>query len=280
MGVQQLIAFRFLVAAAGLWLLAALTGQAPWAIERRRAAVLALMGLSLYSLQAYSFIFALTALPASFVSLVLYSYPALVAVGARVAFGRAITRAHAAGLLASFAGVALLVGGTGHVALAPALLFAALAPAVYTVYILAGDFVMRAAQPVAAACVVMSGAAVTFTVVGLASGQLRPPPTLQALLLLVAIGVVPTLLPITLFLASLPRIGAGRAALLSTWEPVVTVVLAAALLGDRLSPAQLAGGGLVIAAVAALQRPDGTAARPAPAGRDGDPPVSPGAPGR
>src|SRR5581483_8296879 len=145
--------------------------------------------------------------------------------GARVAFGRAITRAHAAGLLASFAGVALLVGGTGHVALAPALLFAALAPAVYTVYILAGDFVMRAAQPVAAACVVMSGAAVTFTVVGLASGQLRPPPT-QALLLLVAIGVVPTLLPITLFLASLPRIGAGRAALLSTWEPVVTVILA------------------------------------------------------
>ena len=55
------------------------------------------------------------------------------------------------------------------------------------------------------------------------------------------------------FLASLPRIGAARASLLSTVEPVVTLVLAAALLGDRLSPIQLAGGALVLFAVITVQ---------------------------
>jgi drug/metabolite transporter (DMT)-like permease len=40
---------------------------------------------------------------------------------------------------------------------------------------------------------------------------------------------------------------------LSTVEPVVTVLLAAALLGDRLSPVQLVGGALVLAAVVVLQ---------------------------
>jgi drug/metabolite transporter (DMT)-like permease len=61
------------------------------------------------------------------------------------------------------------------------------------------------------------------------------------------------MIAISLFLASLPRIGAARASLLSTVEPVVTVLLAAALLGDRLSPVQIAGGALVLAAVVMVQ---------------------------
>jgi drug/metabolite transporter (DMT)-like permease len=61
------------------------------------------------------------------------------------------------------------------------------------------------------------------------------------------------MLAISLFLAGLPRIGAARAALLSTWEPVVTVLLAAAILGDRLSIVQAIGGVLVILAVVVVQ---------------------------
>jgi drug/metabolite transporter (DMT)-like permease len=61
------------------------------------------------------------------------------------------------------------------------------------------------------------------------------------------------MIAISLFLASLPRIGAARASLLSTLEPVVTVLLAAALLGDRLSPLQLLGGALVLVAVITVQ---------------------------
>jgi drug/metabolite transporter (DMT)-like permease len=69
------------------------------------------------------------------------------------------------------------------------------------------------------------------------------------------------MLAITLFLGGLPRVGASRAALLSTWEPVVTVMLAAVILGDRLSVVQVIGGLLVLLAVVVVQgaqlwRPD------------------------
>jgi drug/metabolite transporter (DMT)-like permease len=69
----------------------------------------------------------------------------------------------------------------------------------------------------------------------------------------VGIALFPTMIAISFFLASLPRIGAARASLLSTIEPVVTVLLAAALLGDRLSPVQLVGGALVLLAVVMVQ---------------------------
>jgi drug/metabolite transporter (DMT)-like permease len=54
-------------------------------------------------------------------------------------------------------------------------------------------------------------------------------------------------------MAGLPRVGAARAALLSTWEPVVTVLLAVLILGDRLSVVQILGGVLVILAVLLVQ---------------------------
>lgn len=254
MDVRTLLAYRFLVAAGVLALVALAARQAPWRIPRRSLLILGLMGLSGYSLQAFSFVYALQSLPASLVSLVLYSYPALVAIGAWLLFGRPITLAHLAGLAASFAGVALLVGGV-RFAPGAGLFWAALAPLVYTAYILAGERAMRDSPPVAAALVVMASAALTFTVVAAAGGELGPPPSARAGLLLLGLGTVPTAAAITLFLAALPRLGAGRTALLSTWEPVVTVGLAVALLGDRLAWTQVAGGVLVLAAVAVLQLP-------------------------
>jgi len=64
---------------------------------------------------------------------------------------------------------------------------------------------------------------------------------------------VPTMIAISFFMAGLPRIGANRASLLSTWEPVVTVLLAVIVLGDRLSLVQAVGGLLVLLAVVVVQ---------------------------
>jgi drug/metabolite transporter (DMT)-like permease len=63
------------------------------------------------------------------------------------------------------------------------------------------------------------------------------------------------MIAISLFLAGLPRIGAPQAALVSTIEPVVTLGLAATLLGDRLTPGQLLGAAAVVLAVVIVQLP-------------------------
>ena len=57
------------------------------------------------------------------------------------------------------------------------------------------------------------------------------------------------------FFAGLARVGPSAAAILSVFEPVVTVALAAAAFGESLALVQLAGGALVLAAVVVMQWP-------------------------
>jgi drug/metabolite transporter (DMT)-like permease len=65
---------------------------------------------------------------------------------------------------------------------------------------------------------------------------------------------VATIIPVVTFLAGLKRIGPTNASMLSTLEPVVTILLAAILLHDTLKPIALLGGGLILTAVILLTR--------------------------
>jgi drug/metabolite transporter (DMT)-like permease len=57
-----------------------------------------------------------------------------------------------------------------------------------------------------------------------------------------------------MFLAGLERIGPTNAAMLSTLEPVVTVLLAAWMFGERLQSIALFGGAMILIAVILLTR--------------------------
>ena len=63
-----------------------------------------------------------------------------------------------------------------------------------------------------------------------------------------------TVIPVVMFLTGLEMIGPTNAAMLSTLEPVVTVLLAAWLFDERLTPVAILGGGLILAAVILLTR--------------------------
>jgi drug/metabolite transporter (DMT)-like permease len=126
-------------------------------------------------------------------------------------------------------------------------------PVIYTGYILVGERVMGSAPALAASAVIITGGALGFSFLAAVTNQLAPPPTAAGWAVEVGLAVIPTMLAISLFLAGLPRVGAARAALLSTWEPVVTVGLAVVLLGERLSLLQVLGGVLVLLAVVVVQ---------------------------
>ena len=63
------------------------------------------------------------------------------------------------------------------------------------------------------------------------------------------------MLAIVGFLVGLRWVGATRASMMSTFEPVVTVLLAAVWLGESVSMSQLLGGALILAGVLVLSRP-------------------------
>lgn len=252
LGTEQTLAFRFSLAAVGMWALASALGQQPWRLARRDLVTLGLLGAVVYTGQSLTYFIALRTLPASLVVLIAYIYPSLVVVAGWIFLGRKVSIWHGVALAASFVGVAMLVGGA-RFQFAWALVFAIASPAIYTGYILIGERVMRSVPAVGASAVIMSGAAFAFCVLAAFSHELAPPRNVNGWAVAIGIALLPTMLAISLFLAGLPRIGAARAALISTWEPVVTVILAVVLLGDRLSAVQVAGGVLVLLAVVVVQ---------------------------
>jgi drug/metabolite transporter (DMT)-like permease len=76
----------------------------------------------------------------------------------------------------------------------------------------------------------------------------------RALLLLIGLGVVPTLLPYALYLAALRHLRASTAAMLASIEPVIAAAYAAVLLGERMDGLQIAGMLLVVCAAVLLAR--------------------------
>ena len=60
------------------------------------------------------------------------------------------------------------------------------------------------------------------------------------------------LLPYALYFAALARISAAHVSVTSTLEPVVSGLVAFAVLGETLAPPQLAGGALILAGIGLL----------------------------
>ncbi len=252
---------RFALGAAALALIALARG-ARWPRGRTLAAVAA-MGAIGYTGQSLLYFTALTHADASLVSLLLYSYPFLVAVLAAAALGERLDGARVVALLAASAGLAMTIGGGQGSTLGIALgLGAAL---VYSVYIVVGMRVLRDVDPIAASSVICAAAAVSFGVLAAAGATAGHGPTWPATkagwLPIVALSLLSTALAIAAFFSGLRLLGATLTSVLSTLEPVVSVALAALVLGEAVGRLQVAGGAVVIGTAIWL------ALRPAPPGR-------------
>jgi drug/metabolite transporter (DMT)-like permease len=221
----------------------------------RRVVVTGLgLGVAGYSLQSGLYFAAIERLDVSLVALLLYTYPAFVTLAA-LALGRAAPSLRIAVALAvASAGLVLvlLAAGTGTFDL-PGALLALGASVTYTTYILISDRIVGAVDPFALAALVLTGATASFAVAGVATGSLDLALSGEAWLWLLLIALVSTVVAVSAFFAGLRRVGPSEAAILSTFEPPVTVALAFAVLGERLTVAQLIGGALVLGAVVLLQ---------------------------
>ena len=97
----------------------------------------------------------------------------------------------------------------------------------------------------------MTGTAVTYLVLMLLSGRAITPAAVPGAAWpgIIGIAVLSTAVAVQAFYAGARRIGAARASLVSTVEPVYTIVLATILFGESLTAVQMLGGLLVIGGV-------------------------------
>jgi drug/metabolite transporter, DME family len=196
--------------------------------------------------------------------LIFYVYPALVALASVIWFGERLDRLRWAALAISMTGVVLVVAGAGDLGSLDLLGIglAAAAALAQMFYALAAHHGFRAVPGAQAAASTMGGAALIYLVIFAVLGRLpeigQPLASLAALWPVMVAGVIGAGLATVCFIAGIRLLGAPRATIISTLEPVVGVGLAALLFGTVPTALQLVGGALIIAAGIVLQlRPSG-----------------------
>lgn len=209
------------------------------------------MGALGYVGQSFSYLTAIKYASAGLVALLLYLYPIFVAILSVIFLHEKPTRVKTIALAVAFIGTLLTVGPAGGQW--TGILLAIAAALIYSIYIIVGTNVMKHVSAVQSSTVIFASAGVVYGLLTFINGAHFPAGS-SGWLTMLGIIVVSTIIPVVTFLAGLERVGPTNAAMLSTLEPVVTVLLAAWLFGEKLLPIVLLGGGLILAAVILLTR--------------------------
>ncbi|MFN8622879.1 MAG: DMT family transporter [Chloroflexota bacterium] len=198
------------------------------------------------------------------VVIVLYSYPALVAIGANRLWGEPIDRTRGGALILASAGLILVVlgpvlGGSGIQVAPLGLVLAAGGAVLQAIYTLMAARGFPAIPSFLGATLILGVVVVGNVVVTLlvgAGAQLQAPldtPGLWSWVLLA--GVIGAAVPGVALMMGIRSVGPSRAAILMMLEPVTAVVAAAIFLGESPSAIQVVGGLMVVVAGVILQLP-------------------------
>ena len=253
-GALALLTVRFGIAAVLLWAMVAWRRPAlDWTLLAKGLA----LGAVAFAGEAYLYMSAVRRIDAGLAALLVYVYPSLVTAAA-IALGR--ERADARRWIAlggaSIGVVLVLAGGGLGAGVDPVGIGMAITTGFsYAGFVLISEPVTRRLAPLPFAASICTGAFLSLAAVAGVLGGLGPTGGTAGLGWSAALALLCTVGPMSLFFAGLSRVGPSTAAIASTIEPAVTVLLGAIVLGEMLGTAQAVGGALVLSAVLVLQAP-------------------------
>jgi len=207
------------------------------------------MGALGYVGQSFSYLTAIKFASAGLVALLLYLYPMFVFILSVIVLHEKGTWIKIVAIIVALIGTALTVDPAGGEL--TGILPAISAALIYSIYIIVGTNVMKHVSAVQSSLVIFASAGTVYGIL-MAFNGVHLPSTNSGWVNIIGIVLVATVVPVVTFLAGLERIGPTNAAMLSTLEPVVTVLLAAWIFGERLQSIALFGGGMILAAVIML----------------------------
>jgi len=228
-------------------------------LPRRQRLTLAL-AVAVNGLMNLVLFMAFGAMAVGLVMAVYYSYPVITALLAAALGREPLTRGRVLALACACAGLALVLGdglGPGAHATAAGVILAGTAATFHAIYLVAirGGFDdVPAAQ--ATSLVLLGGLAISGTAAAVLDGAAVPGGWVAAPVAWAAIAAAGTVgaLPKVWVIGGVRLIGSTRAAVALLTEPVVAVVVAALVLGQRLTAVELAGGAAILLAVVLVQR--------------------------
>ena len=258
-GPTDVLFWRFVIATPVIWLVVAVrarTGRGPNPLHVEWHPRFG-MGL-LFGLLAWFAFVGVDKLPGDLYVIVIYTYPAMVAVGARL-LGRPASRQLWTALAITTLGIALTVpeifDGTRDAALFGFVLTVFNA-ALYAGYILYSERIVNdtkghhlAGDSFVATAWGMIGSLLVAVIVALASGGVSVPETGLAVLCMFGLGIISTVVSQTAFFLGVTKLGPAPAALVAASEPVMALTWLVLFLDESMRVIQVVGAVLVIVGV-------------------------------
>lgn len=245
---REMLQYRFVFGSLLLLAVFLVRDRSRLAASPKLLAKAALLGGVLYVLQSTLFFRALETIPASTTALLFYFYPVTVTLLAAVCLKQRIDRRSAWSLALVMSGCALVFYDAFLKSLSREGLVCALgAMALFSVYLLLVQILLRGEDPLRFTFSVVVFAALAFTLWNGPAALLDPSPKRLALGLVM--GLVPTALAISLLYLAVERIGSAWVSIFSTFEPVATITAAHLVLGEEVVWLQFVGAGLIIAGI-------------------------------
>lgn len=247
----SLLAVRFLTACGVLWPLIIWQQGGQWQLRPGQLGRFLLQGWLGYGVAAIGFFASLQYIQAGLTALILYLYPALIALLSWLLGLERPSFLQWCGIILAFAGCALILNplaGDFSTSEWRGIGLALLAPVAYAFFGLMGQMNLGEKPPLVVTGWICLACALMFTL-------LTPPWSWWSeldrvgLLAGIVIGVLSTALPILGYLFGIEKLGANRAALTSSFEPAFTVLLAALVLGEELQLREYLGLAAILAGV-------------------------------
>ena len=252
LSLPALLAFRFALATPLVWI--PLVAQDRFELLRGRdLGVAVLLGAGGYAAMSFLFLTGVNLTGAGLGAIVLYIYPALVVVLAALFLNEPVTKYTVGAVLIALLGVSLVVTGQPVRVDLRGIAIVLAAAVVYAGYITLSGTVLDRVPATVLTAHVIPAASLTFFVHGAVTGSMQVPVTPEQWGVVLGIAVLATAVPILTFFAAVSAIGASRTSIVSTIEPVVTVVLGAVILEETLSPTSVLGGIAVLIGVVLVQ---------------------------
>ncbi len=247
----QLLSYRFALAAVLLWFAAIVVRQG---LPPRRSLIgLAILGGVGYVGQSAAYFSALHFIPVSTTALLLYTFPVAVTLLATLLFHEPLGWAKIGAVVLAFIGTMLVVQAQLKAAPPIGIILGLTSAAVYSGYILYGSRLLPGIPPVSATATIATAAALVWSGFSAATGQLSVNWTPSRLAVLAGFVVIGTTIPVLTFILGLRLVGPSRAAILSTFEPASSVLLAVLILAEGANPIQYLGGAFILASVLLLE---------------------------
>jgi len=247
--VGELLTWRFFSATVVLGLILSITQPKRMKIESKQFLICLFLGAFGYAVFSTLYFMAVEGVSVSLAALLLYTFPVLVSVGARVFLHEHLSFKQWLAVPAAALGLLALLWGDLEIRSWASVAFGLGAALAYATYILVSRHWQREISPLTSGFYVMLSATVALAL-------FHRPPVFQLFELtpsqwgyILGLAVISTIGPMIFFLSGLQNVSAAKASILSTIEPVTATLLSALIFSEPLRWAHLAGGGGILLAV-------------------------------